>query len=86
MKSAPSLYHWIITTATTAVFTTVLSHPAMMPEPIRRHVGAAVDEAARAWLVSWGEPTDLLDDPDAPWGVDLGRAPDLESDPTLSGH
>jgi hypothetical protein len=69
MKTAPTAIQWIGTLAASSVVTALLANPSVLPEPARRPAVKAVDEAARVWLLLWGESTELLDDPDADWGV-----------------
>lgn len=70
MKAAPTVIQWIGTIVVTSLVSVLLANPSVLPEPARRPVRKAVDEAARFWLLLWGEPTELLDDPMAEWGVE----------------
>lgn len=68
--AAPTAIQWIGTLAASSVVTALLANPSALPESARRPAGKVVDEAARAWLLLWGESTELLDDPTADWGVE----------------
>ena len=70
MKTAPTAIQWIGTIAASSVVTALLANPSVLPESASRPAGKVVDEAARAWLLLWGESTELLDDPKADWGVE----------------
>ena len=70
MKAAPTVIQWIGTIVVTSLVSVLLANPGGQPESARRPARKAVDQAARLWLLLWGEPTELLDDPTAEWGVE----------------
>jgi hypothetical protein len=67
MKATATRFQCISVAAGCVLMALLLSRPRTLPDPVRHGLGYAVDGVARVCLLAWGEPTDAIDDPDAPW-------------------